>query len=177
MAFRLLKNLACITFGVLFTSAAIGQTKIGDWVFRSDSSGTVTAPGSAFTTAYSYSGSGPAPKLEIRRKKPGSPVELLVTGTHDEQKENCEYKDWKITIDSTSVPVLGHSFEPAKTVLKTKLKTPENKFWHLFRQGLKLTVQAEQKCDALSGELNQMNLGFSLRGSFVAYKLVLGSED
>jgi hypothetical protein len=177
VAFRIQKIILCITFGVLFNSTVVSQTKVGDWGFRVESDGTATENRIAFTPAHSYSSNEPKPNLVIRRKKPDSPVELLITDIHDKEREKCDYKDWKVTIDTTNVPVLGHTFEPAKTVLKSNWGTPEDELWSLFRKGLKLAIQVEQKCDSFSGESNLVSHTFSLRGSSAAYKFVLGSVE
>jgi len=177
VALRILKNFVCITFGVLFTSAVMGKAGVGDWEFRVDSDAATIERRVAFTPAHPYSGSEPKPKLVISRMKPDSPVELMITDTHDEKNDKCDYKDWQLVIDTANVPVLGYTFEPAKTELKVKLGTPKDELWNLFRTGLKLTVQVEQKCDSYSGESNLVSHTFSLRGSSAAHKFVLGNVE
>ena len=177
VVFRILKIISCITFGVLFTSTVMGQARVGDWEFRVESDGTAIERRVALTPAQPYSDSKPRPNLVIRRMKLDSPLELLITATHDKEKNQCGYKDWKIMIDATNVPVLGYTFEPAKTELKAKWGSPEDELWSLFRKGLKLVVQVEQKCEHFSGESNLINYTFSLRGSSAAYKFVLGSVE
>ncbi len=177
MAFRFLKIIVCITSGVLSISAAMGQTRVGDWEFRVDSGDNQIEGRFASTLAQPHAGGEPKPNLVIRRLKPDSPVELLITDTHDNEKDKCDYKDWKILIDAIDVPVLGYTFEPTKTELKPNWKTPEDKLWSLFRKGLNLTAQAEQKCGSFSGEPKQKSYTFSLRGSSAAYKFVTGSAE
>jgi len=177
VVFRLLSIFVWFTAGVLCTSTAMGKASVGDWEFQVESDAAEIERRVAFTPAHLHAGSQPKPKLVIRRMKPDSPVELIIAATHDEENDKCDYKDWKITIDATNVPVLGYSFEPAKTELKPKLGTPEDKLWNLFRKGLKLTVQVEQKCDSFSGASNLISHTFSLRGSSAAYKFVLGSFE
>lgn len=177
MAFRILKIIVCITLGVLFTSNVTGQSRAGDWELRVESEGSVIKGRIALTSAHPYSGSKPKPKLIIRRIKPDNPVELLISDTHDTEKDKCDYKDWKILIDATNIPILGYTFEPAKTELKAGLGVPEDELWSLFRKGLKLAVQVEQKCDSFSGESNLISYTFSLRGSYAAYKFVLGDVE
>ena len=177
MAFRILKIIVCINFGILFTSTAMGQASVGDWELRVESDETATESRVAVTSAQLYSGSKAQPNLVIRRIKLDSRLELLVTATHDKEKDKCDYKDWNIMIDSTHVPVLGYTFEPAKTELKAKLGSSKNELWSLFRNGLRLMVQVEQKCDSFSGESKLMNYTFSLSGSSAAYKFVLGAAE
>lgn len=177
VAFRITSIFACVTFGVLFNGSVMGKAKVGDWEFGVESDGTAVERRVAFTSAHPYSGSKPRPKLVIRRMKPDSPAELMITATHDEKKDKCDYRDWKIMIDGTGVPVLGYTFEPAKTELKAKLGTPKDELWNLFRKGLKLTVQVEQKCDSFSGASDIVSYTFSLRGSSAAYKFVLRSTE
>ena len=177
VAFRILRIILCVTFGVLFTNNVPGQARVGDWEFRVESEGSVIKGRVALTSAHPYSGSKPEPKIVIRRTKPDNPVELLITDTHDKEKDKCDYKDWKIMIDATNVPVLGYTFEPAKTELKADWGAPEDELWGLFRKGLKLAVQVEQKCDSFSGESKLISYTFSLRGSYAAYKFVLGGVE
>lgn len=177
VAFRILRILVCITFGALFTTTVMGNSSVGDWELLIESDGNEIERRVAFTPAHPDSGSGQKPKLVIRRIKPDSPVELMITATHDEKNDKCDYKDWELMIDATDVPVLGYTFEPAKTELKPKLGTPQDKLWNLFRKGLKLKVQAEQKCDSNSGVSTPVSHTFSLRGSSAAYKFVLGSVE
>jgi hypothetical protein len=177
VTFRITKIIACITFGALFTSTVMGQAQVGDWEFRVESDATATERRLALTSAQGYSGLEIKPNLVVRRIKPDSPLELLITATHDNEKDKCDYKDWEITIDSTNVPVLGYTFEPAKTELKTKLGNPKDELWSLFRKGLKLEVQVVQKCDSFAGKPKPVNYSFSLRGSSAAYMYVLGSAE
>jgi len=162
---------------VLFTSNVTGQARVGDWEFRVESEASEIKGRVAFTSAHPYSGGKPKPNLIISRMKPDNPVKLLITDTHDKEKDKCDYKDWKIIIDSTNVPVLGYTFEPAKTELKADWGAPGDELWSLFRTGLKLTVQVEQKCDSFSGESNLISYTFSLRGSYAAYNFVLGGVE
>ena len=162
---------------MLFTGTVMGQARVGDWEFRFESKESETKARIALTSAHSYSGSKPKPKLVISRTKPNSPVKLLITDTHDKENDKCDYKDWKIKIDATDVPVLGYTFEPAKTELKAQLGRPKDELWSLFRKGLKLTIEVEQKCDSLSRESNLVSYTFSLRGSSAAYKFVLGGVE
>jgi hypothetical protein len=155
----------------------MGQASVGDWELRVESDETATESRVAVTSAQLYSGSKAQPNLVIRRIKLDSRLELLVTATHDKEKDKCDYKDWNIMIDSTHVPVLGYTFEPAKTELKAKLGSSKNELWSLFRNGLRLMVQVEQKCDSFSGESKLMNYTFSLSGSSAAYKFVLGAAE
>lgn len=174
MAFRMLKIVVCIAFGVLFTSNAMAQARFGDWEFRAESDGSAIEGSVASSPAHPYSGSEPTPNLVIRRMKPGGPVELLIIDTHDSGKDECSYQDWNIMIDATNVPVLGYTFEPAKTELKAKLGAGQDELWRLFRKGLKFVVQVEKKCGSFSGETNPASYTFSLRGSSAAYMLVQG---
>ena len=162
---------------MLFTSAVTGQARVGDWEFRLEGKESETKARIALTSAHPYSGSKPKPKLVISRTKPNSPVKLLIIDTHDKDNDKCDYKDWKIKIDATDIPVLGYTFEPAKTELKAHLGRPKNELWDLFRKGLKLTIEVEQKCDSLSGGSNPVSYTFSLRGSSAAYKFVLGGVE
>jgi hypothetical protein len=177
VTFRITKIIACITFGALFTSTVMGQARVGDWEFPVEGDGTAIEGRVALTRAQNHSDAEPKPNLIIRRMKPDSPLDLLITATHDIQKDKCDYKDWEITIDSTNVPVLGYTFEPAKTELKVKLGNPKDELWSLFRKGLKLEVQVVQKCDSFAGKPKPANYSFSLRGSSAAYKFVLGSAE
>ncbi len=177
MAFRILKTIVCITFGVLFASNVSGQARIGDWEFQVENEASAINGRFAFTFAQPDSDNEPKPRLIIRRVKPNSPVEILITDTHDKEKDKCDYKDWKIMIDSTNVPVLGYTFEEAKTELKADWSAPEDELWSLFRKGLKLAVQVEQKCDSFSGESNLISYTFSLRGSYAAYEFVLAGVE
>jgi hypothetical protein len=172
-----MKIIVCIIFGVLFTSDVTSQARVGDWEFRVENEGSVVRGRVALTSAHPYSGSKLKPNLVIRRTKPDNPVELLITDTHDKEKDKCDYKDWKIMIDATNVPVLGYTFEPAKTELKADWGAPEDELWSLFRKGLKLTVQVEQKCDSFSGESNLISYTFSLHGSYAAYQFVLSGVE
>jgi hypothetical protein len=162
---------------VLFTNSVPGQTRVGDWEFRVESEGSVIKGRVALTSAHPYSGSKPEPKLVIRRTKPDNPVELLIIDTHDKEKDQCDYNDWKIMIDATHVPVLGYTFEPAKTELKTDWGAPADELWEMFRKGLELAVQVEQKCGNYSAESNLVSYTFSLRGSYAAYTFVLGDVE
>ena len=177
MSFRILKIIVCITFAVLFTSNVTGQARIGDWEFRAENEASEIKGRVALTSAHPYSDSKPKPNLVIRRMKPGNPVKLLITDTHDKDKDKCDYKDWKITIDATDIPVLGYTFEPAKTELKVNLGTPKDELWSLFKKGLELEVQVEQKCDSFSGESKLVSYTFSLRGSYAAYLFVLDGVE
>lgn len=177
MAFRMLKTIVCITFGMFFTGNVMAEARVGDWEFRVEGKGTEVESRVALTPAHPYADSEPRPNLVIRRIKPGGPIDLLITATHDDEKEKCDYKDWELMIDATSVPVLGYTFEPAKTELKAKLGAGENKLWDLFRKGIKFAVQVEKKCESISGESNSTSYTFSLRGSNAAYKLVHGGTE
>ena len=108
----------------------------------------------------------------IRRIKPGSAVELLVYDTHDTARDKCEYKDWKISVDATEVPVLGYTFAPARTELKVKWGTSVDDFWNMFVKGRKLTASVQQTCDSNFGKLNPVELEFSLRGSAASHMYV-----
>ena len=173
MSFRIPGIILCITFGVLFNNNVSGQERIGDWELRVQSEGGVTKDRVASTSAQANSGSKSTPKLVIRQTSPNKPVKLLIADTHNKEKDQCDYKDWKIMIDRTSIPVLGYTFEPAKTELKADWGAPADDLWKLFRKGLKLTVQVEQKCDSFSGESNLASYSFSLRGSYAAYNFVV----
>lgn len=177
MAFRFLKFIVGITSAALFYGTALGQAPIGDWEFRVQSENSEIKARVASTLARPYSGDQPRPTLVIRQMKADSPVELLITATHDNEKDKCDYKDWKIMIDGTDVPVLGYTFEPTKTELKPNWGTPEDKLWSLFRKGLQLTAQVQQKCDSFSGDTNLKSYTFSLRGSSAAYKFVTSSVE
>ena len=177
MTFRIPGFIAYITCSVLFTNNAMGQTRVGDWEFPVEMGGAEIEGRAALSPAQSDTAVEPTPNLVIRQMKPGSPLELLITATHAEEKDKCTYKDWSILIDSTSVPVLGYTFEPVKTELKTKLGSPRDELWRLFKKGLKLVVQVEQKCDSTAGKPKLANYTFSLRGSSADYQFVLGSVE
>jgi hypothetical protein len=177
VTFRTTKIIACIAFSVLFSSTVLSQARVGDWEFPAEGDGTAIDGRVALTPAQSDSVVEPRSNLVISRMKPGSPPALLITDTHDEAKDKCSYKDWKVMIDSTNVPVLGYTFEPVKTELKAKLGNPQDELWSLFKKGLELVVQVEQKCDSAAGKPKLANYSFSLRGSSAAYKFVLGSAE
>ena len=122
-------------------------------------------------------GEGAKPHIEIGHTGSGRALGFLVTGTHDTQQEKCQYRDWKVSIDGTDIPVLGYTFAPAKTELKTKLGTSTEEAWNRFKKGLRLTVRAEQKCDSDFGKPRQMSLVFSLRGSNAAFRYVTADID
>lgn len=177
MAFRKISLFVGITLGLLFSGTVMGKIGVGDWVFQVEGEGTAAEKRVAFTRAQPDPGGEPRAKLVIRRAKPDGPIELMVTATHDTRKDICDYRDWKIVIDATNVPVLGYTFEPAKTELKAKLGTPRDELWKLFRKGLKLTVEVEQKCDSSAGVSIPVSHTFSLRGSNAAYKFVSESVE
>ncbi len=177
VVFRALIIGSWIAFGALFAGTVMAQAKIGDWKFRLEGKGTEIEKRIALTPAQADSSNESIPNLVIRRVKPESPVELLITDTHDKETMKCDYKGWKIMIDKTDIPVLGYSVEPTTTELKARWGTPEDELWSLFRKGLKLTVQVEQKCDSFSGKPNLASYIFSLRGSRAAFELVLGSAE
>jgi hypothetical protein len=177
VVFRDLTIVGCVVFGVLFGNAAMGQASIGDWAFHVEGEAGETKTRVATSLAHSYAGGEPTPQLVIRQVKAGSPVELLIIDTHDDEKDKCEYKDWKILIDAADVPVLGYTFEPTKTELKPNWGTPEDKLWGLFRKGFKLTAQVERKCDSFAGESRLESYSFSLRGSSAAYMFVTNGAE
>ena len=176
MTIRIPNHLLLVTLGLLFSGSAVGKAGIGDWTFQLERSESGVEQRIAFTRAHPHAGVQPRPKLVIRRVKPDSPVELMITATHDTRSDKCAYTEWKIVIDATEVPVLGYTFEPAKTELKAKLGTPRDQLWSLFRKGFKLMVEVEQKCDSASGVPNPVSHSFSLRGSNAAYKFVKGTS-
>lgn len=175
MAFRILNNIAGVSTGLLFAFSATGQTVVGDWSFQANSGSDKSRVAS--TAAQAVAGVGQTPELVIRQKKPGSPIEMLVIGTHDKDADKCDYKDWKVSVDATDVPVLGYTFAPARTVLKAKLGGSKDQLWKLFRQGVNLDVRATQQCDSYTGASKEVNYTFSLRGSSAAYLFVQGKPD
>lgn len=177
VAFRILNIVVALATTILFASTAVGGARVGDWEFGFENEGAEVKARTAFTPARSNSGSVTIPRLLIKRIESDSPVEIFIIDTHDLEKDQCVYQDWKIAIDSTDIPVLGYTFEPAKTELKTKLGTPVDKFWNLFKKGLTLTVETLQKCDSLAGKSEPVSHRFSLRGSSAAFKFVLGKIE
>ena len=177
VAFRIIKTIVGITFCVLFASNATGQARIGDWEFRAESEESAGNDRIAFSFDRGYSDSKPKPRLVIRQTKPGKPVKLLIFDTHNKEIDSCVYKDWKVMIDSASIPVLGYTFEEAKTELKANWSAPRDELWNLFKGGLRLEVQVEQKCDSFAGESKLASYTFSLRGSRAAYKFVLADPE
>ena len=62
----------------------------------------------------------------------------------------------RLTIDTTDIPVLGYTFEPAQTELKAKLGKPGEALWDSFRKGLQFSIFVEQKCDSAGGEMAEV---------------------
>lgn len=177
MDFQSLKFFSFIVYGMLVFGTASGQSRIDDWSVEGNGQ---TAEGGgriAFTLARPDPASAVTPRLIIRQLKPDSPVELLVIATHDPEKDECDYKEWKMKVDSTEVPVLGYTFEPAQTELKANWGTPDKELWEMFRQGLNLTLEAEKKCASQPGAPQPLTLVFSLRGSYAAYKFVTAGKE
>ena len=172
MFFRRLMLAAAVTAGLFCPGVVTAEGGSGDWRFRVESGEDGAAGRSAYTAALGYPGGGAKPHIEIGHTGNDHSIGFMVTGTHDTKQEKCEYRDWKVSIDGTDIPVLGYTFAPAKTELKTKLGTSTGEAWDLFRKGLRLTVRAEQKCDSDFGKARQMSLVFSLRGSNAAYRYV-----
>ncbi len=172
MVLRRLLVVVWVTLALALQAATAAAGKQGDWEYRVDRDNGESVGKSASTQALSQAGGAPMPNLVIRRAQSDDDIELLVTATHDTAADECEYKDWKLSIDSTEIRVLGYTFEPAKTELKTKLGTAPEDFWSLFRKGYKLSVSAEQKCASKFGEPNPISLDFSLRGSSAVYMFV-----
>lgn len=168
---------AAVTIGLLCPGAVMAEGGTGDWRFRVESGEDGTDWRVAYTAALDYPGEGAKPHIEIGHTGSGRALGFLVTGTHDTQQEKCQYRDWKVSIDGTDIPVLGYTFAPAKTELKTKLGTSTEEAWNLFKKGLRLTVRAEQKCDSDFGKPRQMSLVFSLRGSNAAFRYVTADID
>ena len=161
-----------MTAALLLATTASAQTRVGAWELHVMSEAAPVDGRFASTTAAADTEARSMAQLVIRRKKPNSAVEFLIIDTHDPEQDNCDYQNWKIRIDSAEVSVLGHSFEPAKTVLKAKLKAPRDELWVLFQSGLKLVVMVDQRCDSYSGETRPVSFSSSLRGSRAAYRFV-----
>ena len=169
--------LAMSVIGLFCPGAVAAAGGVGDWQFGVDGRQDGAGGKMAFTTALGYPGEGPKPHIEIGPTGSGGSIGFLVTGTHDTRQEKCQYRDWKVSIDGTDIPVLGYTFAPAKTELKTRLGTSTKGSWELFRKGLRLTVSAEQKCDSDLGKPRQLSLAFSLRGSNAAFHYVTADID
>ncbi len=170
------KTVLGITAGLLLATAASAQTKVGAWELHVMSEEAPVEGRFASTSAAADDADNSMAQLVIRRKKPDSAIEFLIIDTHDPAQDNCDYKNWKIRIDSAEVSVLGHSFEPEKTVLKAKLGAPRDELWVLFQSGLKLVVMVDQRCDSYAGETRPVSYSSSLRGSRAAYRFVTQSQ-
>lgn len=168
---------AMAVVGLYCPGAVTAAGGFGDWQFRDYGEQDEAGGKMAYTSALDYSGEGPRPRIEIGSTSSGRTIAFLVTGTHDTRQEKCQYRDWKVSIDGTDIPVLGYTFAPAKTELKTKLGTSTKDSWDLFKKGLQLTVRAEQKCDSDFGKARQISLVFSLRGSNAAFRYVTADSD
>ena len=166
-----------LIFGLLFAANVTAEERIGDWELWVESEGNAIKGRFGITYALSHVDSEPRPSFIIRRTKPKAPVEFLIFDTHDRKADKCDYKDWTIAIDTTAVPVLGYSFENAKTELKVNWGVPADELWDLFRKGLKLEVGVVQTCDSSPGEPVTANYTFSLTGSHAAYKFVLADIE
>ena len=177
MAFRTVTTAVCLAFGMLFSSAAIGQTIVGDWQLQVDGLGTAFERRFALTPAQPFTGGEPKAILTIRRMKPDSPVELLVKATFDKEKEECRYRDWEIAVDGYEIPVSGSSVGSATAVLKTFDSDTRDLLWKLIREGSKLAVRVEQKCGWFFGDSKLKIHTFSLRGSSAAYDFLIGKGD
>ena len=172
MAYRTFIIAALATLCVPFNSTAHGQGRIGDWDYGVEGRDTDAPRRVASTAAQTYSGTESRPSLVIRRVKPDDPVELFVVATHDIETDKCEYKNWKVAIDSFEIPVLGYTFEPAKTELKADWGTKDDDLWGRFKKGFKLSVEVEQKCESAAGVPSAAQYSFSLRGSHAAFNYI-----
>ena len=177
MAYRILIIVCLMIVCVPYSGTVLSQAPVGDWTFGVEGKDTDKPKRIASTVAQSYSGTQSRPSLVIRRFKPDDPIELFIVATHDVETDKCEYKNWKIAIDSAEIPVLGYTFEPAKTELKADWGTAVDDLWERFRKGLQLSVEVEQKCESAAGVPVSAQYSFSLRGSYAAYSYIqLGVE-
>ena len=163
--------LAVMLLGALPSFAAMGQSRVGEWAFLVEREAEQEKRRIALTAAQAYVGSEPTPKLILRREASDDAIELLIIDTHNVEKDKCEYKDWKLVIDKTDIPVLGYSFEPSKTLLKASWGASQDELWELFRKGYNLALEAQVQCDS-SVEVRTVNFPFSLRGSSAALKFI-----
>ena len=166
-----------VVASVLFSGAAIADGMVGDWKFLTERGDGEVVARVAHTSSLAATADGAIPRLVIRRAQSDDKVDLLVIDTHDPDKDNCEYKDWKLSIDKAEFAVLGYTFEPAKTQLKTKLGTSAEDFWSLFKKGYRISASALQKCDSKFGETQPLALDFSLRGSHAVYNFVIDASE
>lgn len=157
--------------GVLLSAPVLAQSKIGDWAYWVEREASQEKLRIALSGAQAYVGNEPKPKLVIRREASADKIELLIIDTHDADKDKCEYKDWKLSIDDVEIGVLGYTFEPSKTLLKAAWGSSQEDLWTHFRKGLNLALQAEQRCDS-SLEARMISYPFSLRGSSAVLKFV-----
>lgn len=177
MVIRILIIAVSFSISLLFTGAVYSQSKVGDWQLEIDGKGTAFERRIAMTPAQPYSGDKPEAILAIRRMKPDSEIELLVTATFDEELVECDYDDWEIAIDKNDISVLDYELSPATVVLELE-HSNSDRLWRLIRKGSKLAVRVEQKCGGFfSNDTIILVHTFSLRGSTAAFNFVIGNVD